>query len=155
MNSSSLDKHVNIVVEMDGLLLAEVVAALVQHGLFRINDRILIGLVSALLSLEFSYFLIKREHSDSDVVLGMRSQVYFTYFERRRAVRGDESCSKTHSFVAVQVDVELHVVHLLLQDCLNLRNTYATTKDFNLMDVARSKASFRESLLDWLFDALV
>jgi len=71
---------------MDGLLLAKVVAALVQHGLFRINDRILIGLISALLSLEVGYFLIKWEYSDSDVVLGMRSQIYFTYFERGRAV---------------------------------------------------------------------
>jgi len=91
MEGSGLNQHVDVVVEVNGFLLAKIIASLVKNSLFLIDNCIVFGRVAVfgyliLLLFQFSDFSIKRRELNSDVILWMLREIDLAHLERGRAV---------------------------------------------------------------------
>ena len=103
---SRIDPHAYIVEEVNCFLLAKVVAALVKHCLFVVDNLvfraifIIAGSGGSLCDFS-SHGLIERANFDSDIVLRVRSQVDFADLKARGAVRSDVGRAEAHRLVTV------------------------------------------------------
>lgn len=102
------------------------------------------GLISLGLLLLLGFNRLDR---DAVAVLWVVCQIDLAHAELRGAVSGYKGRSEGHSFISVQVDMESVLLSSLLEDLLHLRDTNASSNDFNLVDIGCFKSSLLESFL--------